>query len=97
MKSINSETKYILEELNREYKAPEKDDSKGVEKADKFNAAHYSTGKVAAAFTSTTIGPELVHEPAIIHEDLVRYERVKKKGNFNFQLNFILKSYLVFF
>lgn len=80
LKSINVETKGILDELNREYKAPEKDDNQVKEKADKFNAAHYSTGKVAASFTSTTMVPEMTHEPAIIHEDLVRYERIKKKG-----------------
>lgn len=80
LRSVNVETKYILEELNREYKAPEKPETKALVKADKFNAAHYSTGKVAAGFTSTTMTPELTHEPAIIHEDLVRYERIKKKA-----------------
>lgn len=68
--------------MNRDYKEPtiqlNKVESK--EKADKFNAAHYSTGAVAASFTSTTMGVRLEHEPAIIHEDEVRYERVKKKG-----------------
>lgn len=79
---MSAETKYILEELNREYKAPEKTAENAAQKADKFNAAHYSTGKVAAAFTSTAMVPELTHEPAIIHEDLVKYERVKKKGDY---------------
>lgn len=69
-----------MEELNKEYKKPEKKTDALIEKPDKFNAAHYSTGKVAAAFTSTTMVPELTHEAAIIHEDLVRYDRVKKKG-----------------
>ena len=50
------------------------------EKADKFNAAPYSTGKVAASFTSTAMNRETVHEAAIIEEDVVRYARVKKKG-----------------
>lgn len=49
--------------------------------ADKFNAAHYSTGMVAASFTSTAMVPETVHEAAIICEDEVKYDRVKKKGN----------------
>lgn len=79
---MNPETKYTLEELDREYKEStiqlNKVESK--EKADKFNAAHYSTGAVAASFTSTAMVPKLTHEPAIIHEDEVRYERVKKKG-----------------
>ncbi|KAG8224200.1 hypothetical protein J437_LFUL002654 [Ladona fulva] len=42
--------------------------------------AHYSTGAVAAGFTSTAMAPQTVHEAAIVEEDLVRYERVKKKG-----------------
>jgi len=44
--------------------------------------AHYSTGAVAAGFTSTAMTPETRHEAAIVDEDLVRYERVKKKGTF---------------
>lgn len=48
--------------------------------ADKFNAAHYSTGMVAASFTSTAMMPETVHEAAIICEDDVKYDMVKKKG-----------------
>jgi peptidyl-prolyl cis-trans isomerase-like protein 2 len=42
--------------------------------------AHYSTGAVAAGFTSTVLTPETKHEAAIVEEDLIRYERVKKKG-----------------
>lgn len=82
LKTINPETKDTLETLSKEYKEPtiSLQIAKSNEKADKFNAAHYSTGAVAASFTSTTMVPELTHEPAIIHEDLVRYERVKKKG-----------------
>uniref|UniRef100_A0A6P7GE97 RING-type E3 ubiquitin-protein ligase PPIL2 n=1 Tax=Diabrotica virgifera virgifera TaxID=50390 RepID=A0A6P7GE97_DIAVI len=82
LKKINPETKYTLDELNKEYKPPtiEVNKKASTEKADKFNAAHYSTGAVAASFTSTTIVPKLQGEAAIIHEDEVRYERVKKKG-----------------
>lgn len=82
LKSINSETKYTLEELNREYRAPtiEINKSQSTAKADKFNAAHYSTGEVAASFTSTSMNIKLIHEAAIVHEDEVRYQRVKKKG-----------------
>ncbi|XP_077293328.1 RING-type E3 ubiquitin-protein ligase PPIL2 [Arctopsyche grandis] len=79
LKTISMETKEILSELERDYKAPEVKTSTR-EKADKFNAAHYSTGAVAASFTSTAMVPETHHEAAIIHEDDVRYERVKKKG-----------------
>ena len=42
--------------------------------------AHYSTGAVAASFTSTVMPTETTHQAAVIAEDLVPYERVKKKG-----------------
>lgn len=82
LKSVNPETKYTLEELEKEYKTPTIEINKVevTEKADKFNAAHYSTGAVAASFTSTVMAPKLVHEAAIMHEDEVRYARIKKKG-----------------
>ncbi|CAH2217332.1 jg5642 [Pararge aegeria aegeria] len=79
LKTVSNETKDILKELEREYKAPEAKEVK-KEVADKFNAAHYSTGMVAASFTSTAMVPETIHEAAIICEDEVKYERVKKKG-----------------
>lgn len=84
LKNINPETKYTLEELKRDYKEPTIEINKveTKEKADKFNAAHYSTGAVAASFTSTAMVPKLVHEAAIKDEDEVRYDRVKKKGVF---------------
>lgn len=79
LKSVNAETRSILDELDDAYTAPEKlaDDKK---KADRVNAAHYSTGRVAASFTSTSMDLETEHEAAIIDEDLLRYERIKKKG-----------------
>ncbi|KAF5271941.1 hypothetical protein FQA39_LY07958 [Lamprigera yunnana] len=83
IKKMNPETKHTLEELERDYKEPTikiQPPPKSTEKADKFNAAHYSTGAVAASFTSTVMAVELTHEPAILHEDLVRYNRIKKKG-----------------
>lgn len=93
LKTMNPETKYTLEELDRDYKEStiqlNKIESK--EKADKFNAAHYSTGAVAASFTSTVMEPKLLHEPAIVHEDEVRYERVKKKGECSFFFFFFSK------
>ncbi|CAH0554430.1 unnamed protein product [Brassicogethes aeneus] len=90
LRKVNPETKYTLEELNRDYKVPtiEINPRESTEKADKFNAAHYSTGRVAASFTSTTMGVNLVHEAAIVHEDEVRYERVKKKGYVRVLTNF---------
>lgn len=87
LKTISMETREILTQLEKDYKAPEE---KAVEHkvADKFNAAHYSTGAVAAAFTSTSMVPVLTHEAAIIEEDVIRYERVKKKGYVRFLTNF---------
>ncbi|GBP26172.1 Peptidyl-prolyl cis-trans isomerase-like 2 [Eumeta japonica] len=79
LKSVNAETKGILQELERDYKAPEFKETPN-EVADKFNAAHYSTGAVAASFTSTAMVPETVHKAAIISEDEVKYDRVKKKA-----------------
>ncbi|XP_014240629.1 peptidyl-prolyl cis-trans isomerase-like 2 [Cimex lectularius] len=79
LKTVNKVTVDILKALDEEYKVPVVTQTE-TPKADKFNAAHYSTGKVAAGFTSTTMAPETTHEPAIVAEDLVRYERVKKKG-----------------
>ena len=48
---------------------------------DKFNAAHYSTGRVAAGFTSAAMEPETVHIAERIEDDLVRYSYVMKKGD----------------
>lgn len=39
---------------------------------------------VAAGFTSTVMEPVTEHVAAILNEDVVRYERVKKKGNLHF-------------
>uniref|UniRef100_A0A8C4TDU3 RING-type E3 ubiquitin-protein ligase PPIL2 n=1 Tax=Erpetoichthys calabaricus TaxID=27687 RepID=A0A8C4TDU3_ERPCA len=84
LKSTNLETQETLAELYKEYKGdellastmkvPEK------KKTDKLNAAHYSTGRVSASFTSTAISPETTHEADSIEEDVVRYQYVKKKG-----------------
>ncbi|WAR03421.1 PPIL2-like protein [Mya arenaria] len=64
LKTINAETRDVLATLEKEYKAP----------------AHYSTGAVSASFTSTAMEPTTQHEAAIIDEDIIRYERLKKKG-----------------
>lgn len=47
-----------------------------------MSKAHYSTGHVAASFTSTAMVPVLEHEAAIVEENEIRYERIKKKGEF---------------
>ncbi|OBS63539.1 hypothetical protein A6R68_07947 [Neotoma lepida] len=84
LKNTNAETRETLQELYKEFKgdeilaatmkAPEK------RKVDQLNAAHYSTGKVSASFTSTAMVPETTHEAAVIDEDVLRYQFVKKKG-----------------
>merc|ERR1712150_256363 len=79
LKRVNNVTRDVLNELESSYKPEVKEENK-IEKADIFNAASYSTGKVAASFTSTAMSRETMHEPAIIEEDVVRYSRVKKKG-----------------
>lgn len=87
IKSSSTMTQSVLEELERTYKEPVKEEkSKAV--ADKFNAAHYSTGQVAASFTSTAMVPVTEHETAIIDEDIIRYERVKKKGYLTLTTNY---------
>ncbi|CAO1312947.1 unnamed protein product [Diamesa hyperborea] len=80
LQSMTNETKEILKELEANYKESEQQDAIEDKKPDKFNSAHYSTGKVSASFTSTAMDPSVRSEAAIIEEDLVRYERVKKKG-----------------
>lgn len=89
LKKVSNVTKEILTELERDYKPIEKKKDKAPKAlADKFNAAHYSTGAVAAGFTSTVMPQEMNHEAAVIEEDLVRYERVKKKGYVRLLTNF---------
>lgn len=97
LRKMNAETRTILDTLDKEYKPPTSDSAdKVVKKADKFNAAHYSTGAVAASFTSTVMEVTTAHEPAVLADDVVRYSMVKKKGyvqlqtthgNLNFELH----------
>ncbi|CAD5113220.1 DgyrCDS2403 [Dimorphilus gyrociliatus] len=103
LKSINPETRDSLKELGDAYQAP--DSTKMSEgdkfgdrskKADKVNAALYSTGRVAASLTSTVMGVETQQEFAVVDEDIIRYQRIKKKaylrittnlGNLNIELH----------
>lgn len=89
LKTVSAETKDILNELERDFKADKSDAASSSQqaKADKFNSAHYSTGAVAASFTSTALAPVYNHEPAILEDSVVRYERVKKKGYVRFNTN----------
>lgn len=81
LKAVSAETRDILAQLERDYKpATSSGAAIPAAVADKFNAAHYSTGAVAASFTSTAMAPVFEHEAAILADDEVRYERVKKKG-----------------
>lgn len=79
IQKMSIETKEILDELETTYKAKEETI---VERKvpDKFNAAHYSTGRVAASFTSTVMEIVRDNEADVLADDEVRYERIKKKG-----------------
>uniref|UniRef100_A0A667XJ55 RING-type E3 ubiquitin transferase n=1 Tax=Myripristis murdjan TaxID=586833 RepID=A0A667XJ55_9TELE len=84
LKNTNQETRETLAELYKDYKGDELLASTMKEpeakKTDKFNAAHYSTGRVSASFTSTAMAPATTHEADAIADDAVRYQYVKKKG-----------------
>lgn len=88
IKTMNLETKETLAQLQKDYQPAEEAPSSSKRTADKFNAAHYSTGTVAASFTSTAMVPVSQIEAAIIDDDLVKYERVKKNGYVRLNTNF---------
>lgn len=79
LKTVTNETRDILDTFKREYKPAEAKVEEKV-RADAVNAAHYSQGEVAASFTSTSMVPVMQNHCAVVEEDLVRYERVAKKG-----------------
>lgn len=79
LKNSNAETEDILAELSKTYKAPEAA-KKSETRADHINAAHYSTGAVAASFTATGMDRVTHTTAAIIDEDDIRYTRIKKKA-----------------
>lgn len=86
LRTVNNETKETLKELN----AVEEniflknlvETQKPVlgQKGDRFNSAHFSTGRAAASFTSTVMEPCSSVEAAILDDYVVRYPYVKKKG-----------------
>ncbi|XP_001602955.1 RING-type E3 ubiquitin-protein ligase PPIL2 [Nasonia vitripennis] len=88
LKTVSMETKEILSELERDYKPAQESKVVNKTKADKFNAAHYSTGAAAAGLTSTVMPRVTTLEAAVLEEDVVRYERVKKKGYVKIITNF---------
>ncbi|XP_060843545.1 RING-type E3 ubiquitin-protein ligase PPIL2 [Rhopalosiphum padi] len=88
LKSVSKTTRDILDTLDRDYKEPAKKVDEVAQKPDKLNTAHYSTGRVAASFTSTAMVPVLEHESAIIEENEIRFERIKKKGYVRLTTNY---------
>ncbi|KAG7158935.1 RING-type E3 ubiquitin-protein ligase PPIL2-like [Homarus americanus] len=80
LKNVSQDTKQILDEFKRTYK--EADNKEEAEER-----AHYSTGKVSASFTSTSVDVETKHEAAVLEDDVVRYQRVKKKGYVSLKTN----------
>lgn len=88
IQKMTTETKEILEELESTYKEKPQTSTEEVRRPDKFNAAYYSTGRVAAGLTSTVIAPTWINEADVLEDDEVRYERVKKKGYVRLNTNF---------
>jgi peptidyl-prolyl cis-trans isomerase-like protein 2 len=85
LKSISSEAQETLAELKKTYVAPTTSQASSnyiskMPKADSVNAAGYSTGRVAASFTSTVMDICTEQEAAIIDEDVIRWGRVAKQG-----------------
>lgn len=87
LKSVNAEAQSAMDELKKTYVAPSTSQSSSnyllsskAKKADVVNAAGYSTGRVAASFTSTVMEICTVQEPDIIDENIIRWERVIKQG-----------------
>jgi len=85
---VSKTTRDILDTLDRDYKEPEKKIAEIEKRPDILNAAHYSTGRVAASFTSTAMVPVLEHEAAILEENEIRYERLNKKGYVRLTTNY---------
>lgn len=94
LRTVNNETRETLKELEtveenaflknlaESHKPPPK------VKVDKFNAAHYSTGRAAASFTSTVMEPVWQVEAAAIDNYTIRYKYVNKKGYVRLVTNF---------
>ncbi len=94
LKSVNNETAATLQQIKS---APSKDFVEKTETSiysnkqakpnpqqlDDSNAATYSTGRLAASFTSTSMDPVTIMEAAVRDENEIRYARIKnekKKG-----------------
>jgi len=82
IRKTNVETENTLKELHKTYKEPTESYLKPKEKQEissRFDA-HYSTGKMAGSFTSTSQDRTNVQEAASLGEDTIRYRRVQKLG-----------------
>lgn len=74
IQKMSIEARETLQELAATYKEKEKEVEPVVGRAlDKFNAAHYSTGRVATSFTSTAMTPSVRTVAEIVEEDVIRY------------------------
>lgn len=86
LRLINHETKETLKELstaeenNFLKKLADEQRPSTSGKADKFNSAHFSSGRAAASFTSTVMEPVMSVEAAVLDEFVIRYPYIKKKG-----------------
>jgi len=92
IKKANPETSQTLAELDATYQPDlttdiHPDKAKVVVKADKFNAATWSTGMRGASLTSTAFARVMEMDHAILDESAVKYARVKKKGYVRLQTN----------
>ena len=94
LRNVNNETKETLKELSTVQENTflknlvETQKPTSSKKGDKFNSAHYSTGRAAASFTSTVMEPVLTVEAAILDDYVIRYPYVKKKGYVRLVTNF---------
>ncbi|KAF2358485.1 Replication termination factor 2 RING-finger [Trinorchestia longiramus] len=87
LNNVSKDTQDILEHFNNTYKAEEMPGEPDARRPDKFNAAHYSTGAVAASLTSTATSVETQHQPALLEDHVVRYARTKTKGYVSLETN----------
>jgi peptidyl-prolyl cis-trans isomerase-like protein 2 len=77
--NVSGEARTVLDKLKTmEKEAERKEETAKI--ADKINAAHYSQGKMAAGFTSTTFEPVTQNHSAVLEDNIVRYSRVTKNG-----------------
>ncbi|CAI2338406.1 unnamed protein product [Caenorhabditis sp. 36 PRJEB53466] len=87
IRRMNNACKSVLDQLEKDY-VPKKNEVEEDSTADAINAAHYSQGKVAAGFTSTVMAPVTNNKAAVLDDDTVRYNRVKKNGFVRLVTNF---------